>query len=326
MNADKPKSPSALLITSLADAIVSELASHVPLGYQFASCRSDAPIDEQVRLAQRADFLVLFPAVLPTEILEAATNLRLVQLLTAGFDRIDIERCRQLGIPLANNGGANSIDVAEHAIALMLALYRRLVELDQDTRASKAERIDTGLTTYTLAGKTIGLVGMGNIGQQTAQRLSGFGCTLMYSDTVPLAGDRENELNLTRVGLTELLEQADIVSLHVPLNDHTRGLIGAAELAAMQPHALLINTCRGGVVDETALIAALQRDALRGAGLDVFAQEPPDTQNPLLAMSNVVLTPHVAGVTRDTWVRRAQFAFANMERVWQGNEPLARVI
>ena len=326
MGSNTAKSPGALLITSLADAIVEELASHAPSGFQFVSCRVDAALDEQVRLARAADFLVLFPAVLPTEILEGATNLRLVQLLTAGFDRIDIERCRQLGIPLANNGGANSVDVAEHTIALMLAVYRRLVELDRDVRAGKAARIDTGLTTYTLAGKTVGLIGMGNIGQQTAQRLAGFGCTLIFSDTLPLAADRERALELTRVSLTELLEQADIVSLHVPLNDSTRGMIGTKELAAMQPHAVLINTCRGGVVDEAALIAALQSDALRGAGLDVFAQEPPDTQNPLLAMSNVVLTPHVAGVTRDTWLRRAQFAFANMERVWRGEEPLARVV
>ena len=319
------KSPTALLVTSLAEAIVEEISSHAPSGYEFVSCRVDAAIDEQVRLARTADFLILFPALLPTEILEDAPSLRLVQLLTAGFDRIDIERCRQLGIPLANNGGANAIDVAEHAIALMLAVYRRLVELDGDVRAGRTDRIDTGLTTCTLAGKTVGLVGMGNIGQRTAERLAGFGCALVYADTVPLAADRERELSLTRVDLDDLLAQADIVSLHVPLSDGTRGLIGSKELAAMPPHAVLINTCRGGVVDEPALTDALESGALRGAGLDVFAQEPPDTENPLLAMDNVVLTPHVAGVTRDTWVRRAQFAFENMERVWQGEEPLARI-
>ena len=326
MGSDSTESPRILLVTSLADAIVDELASHVPPRYQFTSCRLDAAIDEQTRLARAADFLVLFPAVLPTEVLEGAPNLRLVQLLTAGFDRIDIERCRQLGIALANNGGANAVDVAEHTIALMLAVYRRLVELDRDVRAGRAGRIDTGLTTYTLAGKIVGFVGMGNIGQRTAERLAGFGCTAIYSDTVSLPTDREQALKLTQVDLDELLPQADIVSLHVPLNDGTRGMIGAKELEAMRPHAVLINTCRGGVVDEVALIAALQSGALRGVGLDVFAQEPPETQNPLLAMDNVVLTPHVAGVTRDTWVRRAQFAFENIERVWQGQEPLARVV
>ena len=326
MDSTAAGTPTALLITSLADAVVQELASHAPSGFCFESCRLETDIDEQVRLARAADFLMLFPAVLPTEILEDASNLRLVQLLTAGFDRIDVERCRQLGIVVANNGGANSVDVAEHTIALMLAVYRRLVELDQDTRAGQAERIDTGLTTYTLSGKTIGLVGIGNIGQRTAERLVGFGCTLVYSDPVPLPAERERALQLTRVDLRDLLAQADIVSLHVPLSDETRSLIGAQELAAMPPHTVLINTCRGGVVDEAALTAALQSGALRGAGLDVFAQEPPDTQNPLLAMRNVVLTPHVAGVTRDTWVRRARFAFVNMERVWQGKDPLARIV
>jgi len=130
-------------------------------------------------------------------------------------------------------------------------------------------------------------------------------------------------LGVRRVTMEELLAQSDIVSLHVPLNKETRGLMGAAQYASMKPNALLVNTCRGPVVDEPALINALQNKQIAGAALDVLIQEPPAPDNPLLRMDNVLLSPHIAGVTRDTWARRGAFIFANLERVWRGEAPQA---
>ena len=130
-------------------------------------------------------------------------------------------------------------------------------------------------------------------------------------------------MGVKRTPLDNLLAQSDIVSLHVPLNSETRALMGAAQFDLMQPHALLVNTCRGPVVDEVALIDALRQNKIAGAALDVLAQEPPAADNPLLTMENVLLSPHIAGVTRDTWARRGEFIFANLKRVWNGEAPQA---
>jgi phosphoglycerate dehydrogenase-like enzyme len=272
-----------------------------------------------------ADFLILFPPVLPPAVLRAAQGVKLIQLVSAGFDALDVGVCREMGIPVANNGGTNSIDVAEHTLTLILAWYRRLGEMDANVRTGAWSAIDSGVHTYTIHGKTVGLVGLGNIGRKVARLLRAFGATVIYTDAYPAPAEIEAELGVTRVEMDELLARADVVSLHTPLNDATRGLIGRGELAKMQPSALLVNTCRGPVVDEAALIAALQGGQIAGAALDVLEKEPPVADNPLLTMANVLLTPHSAGVTRDTWARRGEFVFANLQRVWAGQPPLARI-
>ena len=146
---------------------------------------------------------------------------------------------------------------------------------------------------------------------------------MQYYDPYPLTAERERDLNVSGVELDELFRTSDIVSLHTPLMPETRGLVNRERLAMMKPTALLINTARGPVVDEAALIEALRTGGIAGAGLDVFEQEPIDPGNPLLSMDNVVLTPHIAGITWDTWSRRARFAYTNMQRVWRGEAPEA---
>ncbi len=246
-------------------------------------------------------------------------------MVSAGFDQIDIDLCRRMGIPVANNGGANTLDVAEHTLTLLLAFYRRLREMDANVRQGRWAAIDSGATTYTIQGKTVGIAGLGNIGRHVARLLRAFGATLLYADAESAPLGVEQELGIVRVELDDLLQRADAVTLHVPLNASTRGLIGARELALMKPSAVLINTCRGPVVDEQALAAALRDGVIAGAALDVFAQEPPDPENPLFELDNVLLTPHSAGVTVDTWARRGRFVFENLQRVWNGEPPLAVV-
>ena len=317
--------PKVVFFAAPSPELVSLLTRHARPGFDVHVYSPDLPDSEKSILVSDADFLILFPARIGGDVLRAAQQLKLIQLVGAGFDGMDLALCAQLGIPVANNGGTNAIDVAEHTVALILALYRHLGAMDANVRANRWNAIDSGAETYTIHGKTVGLIGLGNIGRRTARLLGAFGADLIYSDLFPASPEVEAELGLQRVELKELLGRAEIVSLHVPLNDATRRLIDARRLDLMKRNALLINTCRGGVVDEVALAHALRSGVIAGAGLDVLDQEPPDPNNSLLKLENVLLTPHIAGVTYDTWSRRGEFIFANLARVWQGEAPLAAV-
>ena len=281
--------------------------------------------EQQIRLVEDADFMILFTNRPSDAVLRSARQLKLIQMVGAGYDGMNMDLCREMGIPVANNGGTNAIDAAEHTLMLMLAVYRRLPEMDRNVRGDRWRAIDSGATTYTIDGKTVGIVGLGNIGQRVARLLKPFGPELIFFDAFPPPVDVQRSLGIARVSLDELLQRSDIVTLHVPLLPSTDQLIGARELAMMKPTATLINTCRGPVVDEAALTEALKRRQICSAGLDVLAKEPPDPDNPILQLDNVVFTPHAAGVTYDTWSRRGEFIFQNLQRVWAGEKPLAAV-
>jgi len=317
--------PNVLFLTSLAPEIVSLLTQYAPPGFEVNVQPIDLPEAQQAPLLAEADFLILFPGRISAPALRGARKLKLIQLVSVGFDSVDLPLCRELGIPVANNGGANAIDVAEHTLAFILAAYRRLAEFDQHTRAGRWRALDSGMVTYTIYGKTVGIVGLGKIGQRVAALLRPFEANLLYYDPYPPAAAVEQALGARQVSLDELLRQSDIVTLHVPLFPETQGLIGRRELALMKPTALLVNTCRGPVVDEAALTEALQRGQIKGAALDVLAKEPPRPDNPLLKLDNVIFTPHTAGVTYDTWPRRGEFIFQNLQRVWEGEGALAVV-
>jgi phosphoglycerate dehydrogenase-like enzyme len=317
--------PNVAFITSVAPQVAEQLTQAAGPDFAVNIYPDSLPDDDKIVALQPADFLLLFPSVISDQLLRAASHLKLIQLVSAGFDQINLDLCRELAIPLANNGGANSIDVAEHTLTLILSFYRRLLAMDHNVRHDGWRTIDSGLTTYTIFGKTAGIVGLGNIGQQTAARLRAFGAELLFYDPYPPAAAVSQALGARQVSLEELLRRSDIVTLHVPLMPATKGLINARTLALMKPTALLVNTCRGPVVDEAALVEALQAGRIAGAALDVLAQEPPDPQNPLLKLGNVLLTPHTAGVTFDTWARRGDFIFQNFRRVWAGEPPLAQI-
>lgn len=278
------------------------------------------------RLAEdvgRSDFVVGFVGPLPGPVWEAARSLRLIQLLSAGYDNFPIEGARALRIPVATNGGANAIAVAEHAILLMLSVLRRLVQLDREVRAGSWRQTQRGDVRYhELCGRRVGLVGMGMIGRQVARRLHGFDVDLSYYDVRRLSPDEEMAIGTTYLSLDDLLSTVDVLSLHLPLLPETRGIVGARELALLRPDAVLINTARGELVDEPALVEALTSGRLAGAGLDVLAQEPPPRDHPLFALEQVVLTPHAAGPTWESWPRRFANAYANVERVARGESPL----
>ncbi|GIX48853.1 MAG: hypothetical protein KatS3mg131_3064 [Candidatus Tectimicrobiota bacterium] len=223
---------------------------------------------------------------------------------------------------MCTNGGANAVAVAEHAIMLMLAVYRKLIAYHANVAAGRWHQgLPRAADVFELAGKRVGLIGLGQIGEQVARRLRAFEARVLYYDPVRRATAEERRLGVEYLPLEALLESADIVSLHVPLNAATRGLIDARALARMKPKAVLINTSRGAVVEEEALVAALQQGRLLGAGLDTLAQEPPDPGHPLLKLPNVVLTPHSAGPTVESFDKRFRNGYANIERVAAGLPP-----
>ena len=260
----------------------------------------------------------------PEELVAALPKLKCIQMTSAGYNALDVPGLAAKGIVVANNGGANAVSVAEHTLTLLLALQHRLVEMH--THVQAGDWSSYAATPHReLAGSTVGIVGFGNIGRLVARKLAGFEVELLYADTDLLPPGRDGELGATRVPLEELLARSDVVTLHVPLVPSTVGLIGAAELALMKLDAILLNTCRGAVVDECAVTAALEAGKLGGFGADVLVDEPPRAGHPLLALPTVLITPHLAGTAAPASARSFAFAIENMARLAKGEQMLCVV-
>lgn len=299
--------------------VMRELA---PAGFKVLSAAPNSP--EFRRIVGEAEFLVGAGEFATDDaFFRSAPKLKLLQLLSAGYDRIDIDAARRAGVPVCNNGGANSVAVSEHALMLMLAVCRRLTWQHQMVASGRWRGNDVaGVRLFELRGRTLGIIGLGTIGKKVARLARGFGMDVVYYDTVRLTEDQADALGVRFHLMNELLRTSDIVSLHVPLTRLTRRMIGAEQLKLMKPTAYLINTCRGPVIDEPALHAALTGGTIAGAGLDVFDREPPPADNPLFALDNVILTPHFAGPTWENQQTRFRNAFDNVERVARGETPL----
>jgi phosphoglycerate dehydrogenase-like enzyme len=229
----------------------------------------------------------------------AAPHLRLVHKWGVGIDNIDLAAAKAHGVTVARTTGSNARPVAEFTVGAILALSRHLVEAHSTTQQGQWLKNQIWRGSRMLGGKTVGIVGFGPIGQHVARCLSGFGCTLLYYKRNRLPAAEEQALGVTYTKLPELLVRSDIVTLHTPLTDQTRGMIDAAALATMKSSALLVNVARGGVVQEADLVQALRDGVIAGAAVDVFEQEPPPPDHPLLHMENVLVTPHTAASTFD---------------------------
>ncbi len=252
-----------------------------------------------------------------------APKLKLIQLISAGYDRLDIEAARQARVPVANNGGSNSVAVAEHTLMLILAVYKKLAWHHNNVVAGKWRVGDFAQTrTYELAGKTLGIVGLGTIGKKVARRAQAFDMHVQYYDIIRLTEDAEDALGVRFALFPELLRTSDVVTLHVPLSDATRNMMSTREFETMKRSAILINTCRGPVVDERALQIALASGQIAAAGLDVMVEEPPAANHPLFGLENITITPHSAGPTWENWSKAFRNAFDNIQRVAAGRKPL----
>lgn len=280
--------------------------------------------DEKKRVEQleNADFYMGFRSGLRAPDYDHFKRMKLVQLLSAGYDGMDLDKLRRLKVPLANNGGANSYAVSEHAILLMLACYRKLPELDKLVRRGEWKSTKPGMEEeHEIAGRTVGIVGLGMIGKTLARRLSGFEVKLIYTDLMRASPEEEKRLNVEYRALDDLLREADIVTLHAPADATTRHMINARSLALMKPEAIVINCARGELIDEAALYDALKNGRITAAGLDTYDPEPPKADNPLFTLRNIVVTPHAAGPTWESWPKRFGNSYANVARVARGEAP-----
>jgi len=279
-----------------------------------------AKFAEQMR---DADVLLHVLEPVTEAVIAGAPELKLIQKIGVGVNTIDLEAAKARGIAVCNMPGSNAAAVAEMTLALMLAVLRRTVVLDARTRAGEGWRLDGAMVDSfgEIGGRTVGLVGYGAVPRHLAPALAALGARVLYTARAP-KDDAAGEWRT----LDDLLAQSDIVSLHVPETDETSGLIDAPAIERMRAGAVLINTARGGLVDEPALVAALESGRLRGAGLDVFAREPVDPANPLLALDTVVATPHLAWLTPETLDRSLSIALDNMDRLASGEALLNRVV
>lgn len=248
-------------------------------------------------------------------------NLKLIQRWGVGFDSVDIAAAGEAGVQVAITSGVNALPVAEYAILLMLAVYRNLLTVDGNVRSGTWK--DDGLVnrSYVIDGKQLGLIGLGAIGRTVARKALGMGAKAVYYDMARLAENEERELGIEFRPFEELVASSDIVSLHLPLNNGTRNLIDASVLAKMKRTAILVNTARGGIVNEADLYRALRDGVILGAGIDVFEQEPVARDNPLLTLANVVTSCHFAGNTADNSVNMALRCVENIRRVRDGLPP-----
>lgn len=274
------------------------------------------------RLKGMDGMVCLLTDAIDGEIMDAEPNLKVISNYAVGFDNIDVDAATERGIPVTNTPGVLTETTADFAWALLMAIARRVVEADKFTREGKFKgwrpQLLLGSDVY---GKTIGIVGMGRIGQAMARRARGFDMNILYYDEYRPDPEVEKELGLTYVPFDELLQKADYVSIHVPLMESTHHLIGERELKLMKKTAYLINSARGPIVDEKALVKALQEKEIAGAGLDVFEDEP-ELAPGLAELDNVVLAPHIASATIETRSKMATMAAEGCLSVLKGEKPV----
>ena len=313
------------LVHSVSPEIYDEIALYSPEGLTTINIDLKKSLNTNNALVKDAEFIMLCGNVIPDEIIKATDKVRLIQLLSAGWDFLNIPLVQELNIPVANNGGANSWAVADHTLMLILSSYHRLIEVDKATRAGKWGYPLDGTNVFELANKKGGLLGLGNIGRQVAKRLLPFDAHIQYYDLMRLSSKDEHALSINYVGLETLFSTSDIISIHIPLVDSTYQLVDKKLIDLMKPSSIIVNTSRGSIINESYLIDTLRNRRISGAALDVFEQEPIEKDNPLLLMENVIITPHSAGNNWDAWSRRAKFGYSNIQNVINGGEPLSLV-
>jgi len=285
--------------------------------------KADPPTPASLRSAAEGvdGLLTLITDRVDRELLAQAPSVRIVSQMAVGYDNIDVAAASERGVLVTNTPGVLTETVADLTFALILGWARRLPEGDRVVREGRWPSWRPAfLLGRNVHGKTLGIVGLGAIGEAVARRAKGFGMRVVYNSRTRKAA-AEAELGLEWRSLPELLAESDYVSLHVALTPETKGLIGAAELALMKPDAVLVNTARGGVVDQEALVEALEEETIGGAALDVFAVEPLPPDDPLLMLDNVIVAPHAGSATVETRSDMCDLAVDNLLAFFRGERP-----
>ena len=303
------------------DHVYDMIREVMPSGFELVTLESD---DEKERLKKiaAAQIVIVAATALTRPHINAAKRLELVHHQGVGYqDTVDVEALRQRGLPLVLTPQGTTTPVAEMAIFLMLAALRRLTFADSELRQGRWHINSLRPVSRNLKGRMIGYIGMGRIGQATAALAQAFGAAGLYYDPIETIRRQQAEaLGLRCAPIDDVIEQAEIVTLHIPSSPEVQHLIDAGVIARMKPGAIIINTARGMLVDEAALYEGLKSGHLGGAGLDVFEVEPPRPDNPLLGLPNVVVTPHISGGTRDAFQTKMKAIFDNIGRYYNGRE------
>ena len=288
---------------------------------QFVVVPANASLEEKLRQVSNADAIMVREATVSRPMIEAMQQCRVIVRYGVGVDNIDSQAAREKGIYVANVPDYGSEDVAEHSLALLLATTRRIATRNRDVRDGQWG-IGQREPMFRLAGKILGVVGFGRISRCFVQKASGIGFKRILVVDPLLTDEQALQAGVTRVSLDTLCREADFISLHAPLTPDTHHLIGEAELAKMKPSAVLVNTSRGGLIDEQALINALLQQRIFAAGLDVFESEPLSAKSPLLQMENTVCTDHTAWFTEESVVELQSKAAHEVRRAFEGEHPL----
>lgn len=304
-------------LTPMAPETQAVLKSLVPDGFEIIFAKSNDQAERQQILAN-AEYIFVSATDVDGDLIRSAPHLKMIQKWGVGVDRIDLQAAAEKGIAVAITNGANAIPVAEHTVLLMLATLRKLPLAHNSLVQGQWITAKLRAMCFQLDGKTVGLFGFGNIAQAVAKRLAGFNVRILYYSRNPVSSALERDLGVTWVDLDTLLTQSDILSLHATLNSESKHIINAQALEKMKASAILINTSRGDLVDELALIQALQNGLLRGAGLDTFSIEPLNKDHPLLHMDQVVVTPHSGAGVFEVVAKIGEHAMSNMQRFENG--------
>lgn len=293
------------------------IKSAVPDGFELEMLESVSQQELEGKVKEADYLLVSGRLKINRTVLENATNIKMIQRTGVGLDSIDLEYIRNHDIPFYVNKGVNAQSVAEHTILLMLASLRNLVEINENTKRGIWKKQAQGVCTHELCGKTVGLIGMGAIGRKVAGMLKAFGAEVLYNDVSKMKQEDENTLGIKFSTREEIIEKSDIISLHCPLTDDTRHMINDRAVNKMKNGVILINTARGGLIDEAALINGIKNGKIAGAGIDVYEKEPVDNSE-VLNLQNVITTPHIGGVTYDSFYQMMYQAMRNIEMFDKG--------
>jgi len=295
------------------------IKSLLPEGFSVSAIKGRSPEDVKAGVAD-ADYGVWWDLPITADIVAAAPRIKLFHKWGVGIDNIDIEACRARGIRIARTTGSNAVPVAEATVGMMIAIARRIVQAHIGVVAGGWPKNEVWRHSILVSGKTVGILGLGAIGKGVAKRLRGFDCTILYHNRNRLPEAEEQALGVQYRTLDAMLSECDILSLNCPLTPETAGLINAQKLGLMKKGSLLVNVARGGIVVEPDLVAALKSGHLAGAAVDVFDQEPPPFDHPLLHMDNVICTPHTATSAYENSRRSVSHWLGNILHVHKGEE------
>lgn len=293
------------------------IKSAVPDGFELEMLESVSQQELEGKVKEADYLLVSGRLKINRTVLENATNIKMIQRTGVGLDSIDLEYIEKHNVPFYVNKGVNAQSVAEHTILLILATLRNLVEINEKTKRGIWKKQAQGVRTHELCGKTVGLIGMGAIGRKVAGMLKAFGAEVLYNDVSKMKQEDENTLGIKFSTREEIIEKSDIISLHCPLTDDTRHMINDRTVNKMKNGVILINTARGGLIDEAALINGIKNGKIAGAGIDVYEKEPVDNSE-VLNLQNVITTPHIGGVTYDSFYQMMYQAMRNIEMFDKG--------